>query len=162
MRLYLYETRPDERTKHSLFGMIKHKFGRQVVDGSYRYMTDDWGIVSHTVDLHWRSPIGTNWYIQPHARFYTQTAADFYNPYLLDGDPLPDHASSDYRLGDLDGTTLGLKVARMTGVGTEYSVRLEYYQQSGTSPPGASFGALDQFDLFPSVDALIVQFGYRF
>jgi hypothetical protein len=162
MNLYLYETRPDERTKHSLFGMIKHKFGRQVVDGSYRFMTDDWGVVSHTVDLHWRSPVGSNWYIQPHVRFYTQTAADFYRPYLLDGDTLPDHASADYRLGDLDGTTIGLKVARMTGAGTEYSARLEFYQQSGTSPPGASFGSLDQFDLFPSVDALIVQFGYRF
>ena len=162
LNLYLYESRPDKRTKHSLFGMIKHKFGRQVVDGSYRYMTDDWGIVSHTLDLHWRSPIGTGWYIQPHLRFYTQTAADLYRPYLLDGDPLPDHASADYRLGDLDGTTLGLKVGRSLGGGREYSARVEYYQQSGTSPPGASFGALEEFDLFPSVDALIVQLGFRF
>ena len=162
MYLYLYENRPDERTKHSLFGMIKHKIGRQVVDASYRYMTDDWDVVSHTVDLHWRSPIGSGWYIQPHLRYYTQTAADFYRPYLLDGDPLPDHASADYRLGDMDGQTFGLKIGHTLGEGREYSARLEYFQQSGTSPPGASFGSLDQFDLFPSVDALIVQVGYRF
>lgn len=162
MNLYLYENRPDERTKHSLFGMLKHKFGRQVVDGSYRYMTDDWDVVSHTLDFHWRSPIGANWYVQPHLRYYTQTAADFYRPYLLDGDPLPDHATADYRLGDLDGQTLGVKVGRLLGAGREYSARFEYYQQSGTSPPGASFGSLDQFDLFPPVDALIVQVGYRF
>lgn len=161
MNLYLYENRPDERTKHSLFGMIKHKFGRQVVDASYRYMSDDWDVVSHTVDLHWRSPIGSGWYLQPHVRFYTQTAAGFYRPYLLDGDPLPGHASADYRLGDLDGQTIGLKIGRALGEGREYSARFEYYQQSGTSPPGASFGALDGFDLFPSVDALIVQVGYR-
>jgi hypothetical protein len=162
LNLYLYESRPDDRTKHSLFGMIKHRFGRQVVDGSYRYMTDDWGIDSHTVDLHWRSPLGSGWYVQPHLRYYTQAAADFYRPYLLDGDPLPDHASADYRLGDLEGRTVGLKVGRSIGGGREYSARVEYYQQSGTSPPGASFGALEEFDLFPTVDALIVQLGYRF
>jgi hypothetical protein len=162
MYLYLYESRPDRRVKHSLFAMIKHKLGRHVVDGSYRFMTDDWGIDSHTLELHWRSPVGGGWYIQPHARYYTQSAADFYRPYLLDGDPLPDHASADYRLGDLDGLTAGLKVGRALQGGGEYSARVEYYQQSGRSPPGASFGSLDDFDLFPSIGSVIVQLGYRF
>jgi hypothetical protein len=162
LNLYLYESRPDRRVKHSLFGMIKHKLGRQVVDISYRYMTDDWGIDSHTVDLHWRSPVGARWYLQPHLRYYTQTAADFYQPYLLDGNQLPDHASADYRLGDLDGSTVGMKIGRALRGAGEYSVRVEYYQQSGRSPPGASFGSLDGYDLFPSIGSVIVQFGFRF
>ena len=45
--LYLFESRPDSRTKHLLFALWKHSLGRDVVDLSYRYMTDDWKIDSH-------------------------------------------------------------------------------------------------------------------
>jgi Protein of unknown function (DUF3570) len=160
--LYLFETRPDTRTKHSLFGQIKHRIGRPVVDVSYRFMTDDWGVDSHTLELRWRQPIGSSWYVQPHLRYYTQSAADFYRPYLRNGDPLPDHASADYRLGEMVGTTLGIKLGRPYENAREWSVRVEYYRQSGRAPPGATFGSLDGFDLFPTVNALISQIEYRF
>ena len=125
-------------------------------------MTDDWGIDSHTVDLRWRQPIGSRWYLQPHLRYYTQSAADFYRPYLRDGDALPDHASADYRLGELDDTTLGVKLGRLQGNDREWSVRIEYFKQSGRAPPGASFGSLAGLDLSSTVDALITEFEYRF
>jgi uncharacterized protein DUF3570 len=160
--LYLFESRPDERTKQSVFAQIKHRFGRPVIDASYRYMTDDWGIQSHTLDLLWRQPIGERWYVQPHLRYYMQSAADFYRSYLRDGDPLPDHASADYRLGEMDGTTFGLKVGRTHADDQEWSVRVEYYRQAGRAPPGASFGSLAGLDLFPTVDAVITQLEYRF
>ena len=60
----------------------------------------------------------------------------------------------------MDTLTLGLKYGRPLGGGKEWNLRVEYYNQSGTSPPGA--GSLQQFDLFPDVDAIIVQTGYRF
>jgi hypothetical protein len=160
--LYLFESRPDTRTKHSLFGQIKHRIGGPVIDVSYRFMTDDWGIHSHTVDARWRQPIGDSWYVQPHLRYYTQSAAEFYRPYLRNGDPLPDHATADYRLGEMDGTTLGLKVGRPYENDREWSVRVEYYKQSGRAPPGATFGSLEGLDLFPTVDALISQVEFRF
>lgn len=160
--LYQYESRPDARTKHSLFAQIKHRIGRPVMDVSYRFMTDDWGIDSHTLELHWRQPIGAKWYVQPHLRYYTQTAAEFWRPYLKAGDPLSDHASADYRLGELDAATLGLKVGWLHGGGHEASFRAEYYRQSGRAPPGAGFGSLAGLDLFPTVDAVITQFEYRF
>jgi uncharacterized protein DUF3570 len=160
--LYRFESRPDARTKHSLFLQIKHRFDRPILDASYRYMTDDWGVDSHTIDLRWRQPIGAVWYLQPHLRWYTQSAADFWRPYLLEGDPLPDHASADYRLGELDNTTLGLKVGRADGHGLEWSARVEYYRQAGRAPPGAAFGSLSGLDLFPTVDALITQIEFRF
>ena len=100
--------------------------------------------------------------MQPHLRWYTQTAADFYTPYLLNGAPLPDHASADYRLGALDDTTLGLKVGKVGQDGREYSLRVEYYRQSGRAPPDAAFGSLTGLDLFPTVDAAIAQFQVRF
>ncbi len=160
--LYRFETRPDQRTKHSLFAQIKHRLGRPVVDVSYRYMTDDWGIDSHTLDFHWRQPIGARCYLQPHLRYYVQSAADFYRPYLLDGAALPDHASADYRLGELDGTTLGLKFGWPLADGQEWSVRIEYYRQAGRAPPGTEFGSLAGLDLFPTVEAAISQLEYRF
>lgn len=160
--LYRYERRPDERTKHTFFGQIKHRLGRSILDASYRLMSDDWGVRSHTLDLRWRHPLGQRWYLEPHARYYTQEAADFYRSSLLDGDPLPNHASADYRLGDLDGTTLGLKLGHPLDHGREWAARIEYYEQSGRAPPGSAFGSLGQFDLFPTVDAVIVQVGYRF
>jgi len=157
----LFESRPDARTKHSLFAQVKRQVGRDVLDGSYRFMTDDWGVVSHTLDLRWRHPF-RRFYLQPHVRLYRQGAADFYRRVLFDGDPLPQHASADYRLGELDGTTLGLKLGVPLSRGREWNVRIESYEQSGRAPPEAEVGALAGFDLFPTVDALIVQAGYRF
>jgi hypothetical protein len=115
------------------------------------------------VEARWRQPVGAaGWYLQPHLRYYTQSAATFYRPYLRDGDPLPDHASADYRLGEMDGTTLGLKLGHPYGNEREWSARVEYYRQSGRAPPGAAFGSLAGLDLFPTVDALISQVEYRF
>lgn len=162
MFLYRFENRPEDRTKHSLFGQVKHRLGRSILDASYRYMTDDWDVRSHTIDLRFRQPIGERWYLEPHARYYTQSAAEFYRTALIDGDPLPDHASADYRLGDLDGATLGLKLGHPMGGDREGALRVEYYEQSGRAPPGAGVGSLGQFDLFPKVSAVIAQVGYRF
>jgi hypothetical protein len=161
MALYLFESRPDERTKHSLFTQVRHQFGRDIIDGSYRFMTDDWGVNSHTVELRyrWRQP---RYYLEPHVRLYTQSAADFHRVVLFAGDPLPDHASADYRLGELDGVTLGLQFGYPYEDGKEWTLRVEAYRQSGRAPPEAQVGALQGLDLFPDVNALIVQGGYRF
>jgi hypothetical protein len=157
--LYYFENRPDSRTKHSLYGQIRHHLDRDIVDVSYRFMTDDWGVDSHTIDFHYRWKLG-GFYLQPHLRYYTQSAADFYVTVLLDTDPVPTDASAAYRLGELDTYTVGLKFGQPLDGGAEWSLRLEYYNQSGTSPPGV--GSLNNFDLFPDVDALIAQVGYRF
>lgn len=159
--LYRFESRPDHRTKHGLFFQLKHQFGSSIIDGSYRFMTDDWGIDSHTLDLRYRWRRRT-FYLEPHVRLYTQGAADFHRVVLFSGDPLPEHASADYRLGEFDGVTLGLKYGRPVGHGHEWGVRGEYYQQSGRAPPEFQVGALRAFDLYPTVHAIIVQADYQF
>ncbi len=161
INLYLHEKRPDVRTKHALYGQVRHALHRDIFDISYRYMTDDWGVRSHTIDLRYRLRY-SGFYVQPHVRYYLQNAADFYAPVLFDGDPLPRHATADYRMGDLAGATIGVKYGYPFGQGREWSLRFEYYQQSGTSPPEYSVGSLQGLDLFPDVDALIFQGGYRF
>ena len=81
---HIYEARPDSRAKHGLFARVKtFVFDKDVIDASYRYVTDDWGLGSHTLEFKYRYQIGNN-YLQPRIRYYSQDAVDFYTPFLRD------------------------------------------------------------------------------
>jgi Protein of unknown function (DUF3570) len=163
----LYEARPDSRTKQNVYLAYKRGIGRDdVVDVSYRYLWDDWRVRSHTLDLRYRWDFASAGYWQPHVRYYQQSAAEFYTRFLPEAvldSPVASrsHASADYRLGDMTGVTLGIKYGRPTPRGHEWNCKLEYYMQSGDAPR-APPGALADFDLFPAVDAAMVQFGFTF
>ncbi len=158
--LYLYESRPESRTKQSLFAEWRYAFDRDSLALNYRIMNDDWGVTSSTAEAHYRWNWSARDYLEPHLRYYTQTAADFYRTYLVDGNPLPENASPDQRLADMDAVTVGLKYGRRTQVG-EFSLRLEYYRQTGEPDP-APIGVQATFDLVPPLTAVIAQFGYKF
>lgn len=159
---YIYESRPDSRTKHSFYSQAKYYRGGKVLNASYRFMTDDWDIDSHTVDLRLRLPMGDRRYLEPHLRFYTQTDAEFYQIGVVEGVPLPAFASSDYRLGNFDAITAGLKYGWETRNGNEMSIRLEVYQQRGSIPADKQFGNQVGLVQYPDLDAVIAQFSYRF
>ena len=156
---YLYEQRPGTRAKQSIYAQGKRHLAGDVVDLSYRYFWDDWGIRSHTVDVHYRWNWSGNRAFQPHLRYYHQSAADFYRHSLVEGEPLAEFASGDYRLGEFQAVTAGLKYEQALGVG-RISARIEYYLQGGDGSPADAVGVLQGQDLFPSVGAAIVQFGY--
>ena len=158
----VYESRPDERTKHSVFAQGKYYMGGKVLDASYRYMTDDWQIDSHTVDLRYRWPIGQSSYIEPHFRFYTQSHADFYVGSLDGAVALPLYASADYRLGEFDAITIGLKFGWELSSGNRMSLRLETYSADGTVPGDLLIGNQQGEVLYPDLDAIIAQFSYSF
>lgn len=160
--VYLFESRPDSRAKQSLYAEVKHAFGAPVMHFAYRFMTDDWGIDSHTGEARLRWPVGAASYIEPQLRYYTQSAADFYRASLVGGTTLPRYASADFRLGDFDATTVGIKYGHRTAGGNEWSVRAEYYQQSGTVPREQIIGNQANREQYPDLSAVIVQFGYRF
>lgn len=160
--LNLFESRPDTRDKQSVFGLLKRDFDGNVLEASYRYMTDDWGVDSHTVEVRYRWNFGTGRYFQPHVRFYQQTAADFYRTVLFNATPVPTYATADHRLGEFDGLTVGVKYGQPTAHGGEWSARVEYYTQTGDPSPGSAVGALAGFDLYPDLNALIAQFSYKF
>ena len=149
----IYEGRPNSRQKQSLFGRLKYRFDRGTLGFSYRYMKDDWKIDSSTVDLRYRWDLPSSSYIEPHVRFYTQTAAGFYTTSLIDGKPLPKFASADYRLGDFEGVTVGVKYGRILANGNEWNVRLESYSTAGNGPNSI---------VYPDLDAVIFQMSYNF
>ena len=158
----VHEDRPTQRTRQSFYWQTKYALHSGVADISYRYATDDWHINSHTIDSRLRFNLSGNTYIQPHFRYYQQSAAEFYQPFLLEGTALPTFASADYRLGEMTAYTIGLKYGMKMPSGNEWAFRLEYYQQDPKNAGFDEHGALQQLDLYPSVKAVIAQVSYSF
>ena len=156
-RRYVYENRPDDRTRHALYARWSHQFTQDVLHLSYRYYTDDWGIDSHTVDAKYRWELGSRSYLEPHLRYYTQSAADFYNTSLIDGESVQ-YASADYRLGDLTTTTIGLKYGYALSNKSELGLRIESITQS--IDPSRVIGNQSQQDLTPDIEAMMIQASY--
>jgi hypothetical protein len=150
---FVHENRPDSRTKHALFWQTKYALARgDVIDASYRFMTDDWGVVSNTLDLRYRVMLPANWYVEPHLRWYDQGEADFYTERLAVAPVAGDTSqqfSADYRLGALTDTTLGARVGKRLGETGDAWFSLESMTQSGET---------EQADL----SAMMVSFGYSF
>ena len=160
---YVFESRPDERTKHSLYAQTKYYMDGNVLDASYRFMTDDWDIDSHTVDLRYRWPLSGGNYLEPHFRYYTQSHAEFYRPSIDGTAALPSYASADYRLGEFDAITFGIKYGWETASGSEWSARLEFYTADGKVPGNLLIGTNQPGrEIYPDLNAIIAQISYRF
>jgi hypothetical protein len=166
---YEYESRPDQRTRKSGYWENRVAWNQQVSTAlSLRYMSDNWGVRSDTAQLrlHW-SLFNRDRYIEPTFRWYRQTAADFYTPFILNSAaPTTGYESSDSRLGAFHALTYGLKYAqKLPGLGSrdesEISVRAEYYQQTFDERT-ATPAALQGLDLYPGLKAILVQVGWRF
>jgi hypothetical protein len=165
---YKYESRPDARTRKSAYWENRMTWTSQVsTAASFRYFTDDWGVRSDTAQLRlrwWMS--NRDHYVEPSFRWYRQTAADFYAPFLNTAAPRAGNESADSRLGPFHALTFGLKFAEQLAdqgnhVGSEFSARVEYYQQKSdeTTPVAAGLHGLD---LYPDLKAILVQIGWRF
>ncbi len=157
---YLYEDRPGKRQSQSLFWDNKFDFGPTVTDISLRYFTDSWGIASKTAELSERIELARWLYVEPSARWYQQTAANFYHPYLVGGTAAPAYASSDARLSDFSALTYGLKLGlKLTGR-TEIDLHGGYYQQTGNGHPADAIGQLKNQTLFAGTNASFVFLSY--
>ena len=62
----------------------------------------------------------------------------------------------------MDSTTFGFKFGSAIDDRHVWSIRIEQYVQTGDSSPDEAFGQLTQQDLYPDVEATIVQFSYSF
>ena len=159
---YRYEHRPDSRLKNSVYLLTKGALDTGVVDFSYRYSLDDWGIKSHTFETHYRYQFTSTFYGQLHLRYYRQSAADFYHTFLLDTAKEPVYGSADSRLGELDTYTFGVKFGHKLPDGFNISYRLELYQHKPLDNGAERVGQLAELALFEQVDAVIAQVGFTF
>ena len=157
---YLYENRPNNRQSQSIFWDNKFDFGPSVTELSFRYFKDSWGITSKTAELSERINLFSSVYIEPSARWYRQSAANFFRNYLVQGQALPAYASSDSRLADFTSLTYGAQIGFKPTGRTELFLRGGYYQQTGTNHPAGAIGQLAHQDLFSGTNATFAFIGY--
>ena len=155
------EKRPDRRNRADVLASTVYHLQEDVLYASYRYYWDDWGVKSHMVDLKYRTDLPEHDWLQPHLRYYKQTAADFFAFDLRQGAPLPQYASSDFRLGPLQSLTMGLTYGcPLPNSPGEFTVRGEYMRQWGDGHPANATGAQKSVDLFPPLDTFTLVAGY--
>ncbi|VAW61764.1 FIG01057804: hypothetical protein [hydrothermal vent metagenome] len=159
---FVYEGRPDQREIQNVYFAYKVNLQGNVFDFSYRYYWDEWDINSNTFDFKYRYEFANRIYLQPHFRFYGQTAASFYQHSLKVSEGTPDYASADFRLAEFDAYTIGFRYGKTYAEGREHSIGLEYYTQRGESHPDSAVGLQKSQDLFPTLNTLIVTWNYAY
>ncbi len=127
---------------------------KAAVSLGYRHNRDDWGIRAHTLEGEWRQNLGGGWRLTPRVRYYSQSAADFYVPYLISNqayvtnhfdpdtgdylgttyfDPglLPANFSSDARLAAYGALSAGLSLSKRLDDNLVLEAGLDYTRQGG-------------------------------
>ncbi|MFK5895264.1 MAG: DUF3570 domain-containing protein [Pseudomonadota bacterium] len=115
--------RPDSRYKWSWLNRYIYSFAQfnhAALHFDYRFYHDSWDINAHTFEIKWHQPINQGWELVPRLRYYSQDAANFYQPYFNSVDN-QDFYSSDYRMANFGAISMGLNITK------------ELYQSSSTS-----------------------------
>ena len=159
---FIYENRPGKRTKQAVYSQIRRFIHNNTVDISYRYFWDDWGLTSHTVDFFYMQDLKNGKSIEPHIRWYQQSASDYYVPSLIENIPLPQYASADYRLSKFSALTFGIQYAFPIKPKGTLKLMAEYYTQFGDSSPPGVIGSQLKYDLFPTLKSFMFRIGYNF
>lgn len=158
----LYENRPSQRQTNSIYLNNKIDFAPFITEIGFRYYKDDWGIQSSTVEVSERMNVGKYVFLEPSFRWYQQTAANFFQYYLVNKQALPTFASSDSRLGAFHSTTIGAKLGLDLSPRSEIYLKGEYYGQYGNDHPADAIGQLKQQNLFAGIKATMVFMGYTY
>jgi hypothetical protein len=83
---------------------------RAALDGSYRFYTDTWGVIGHTLDMTYTHPMWKKWIFDGHLRYYKQTAADFYSD-LFPRQGSQNFLARDKELATYDAITVGIQAS---------------------------------------------------
>lgn len=135
----VFEHRPDDRERFILYSKVKHELPStgHHLGLSYRLHIDSWGVNSHTVESSYNFGIKGGHKVEPFLRLYHQQAANFYTrtiEYSGNGNfssvSLPQFASADVRLGELQSSTLGVKFKYKTSAKGSVSTRAGYYHRN--------------------------------
>lgn len=144
--------------------------------GNYRYYRDDWGIDAHTLDLSFYQPLGDDWMLVPGARYYSQSAADFYRPYFLFNQAFPilfprnpelppnlDFSqialhtySSDERLSAFGTLSASLAIEKQISSGVNVEVGAEFSRHAGSLKFGGggeqSYANFNSYTIYASLN----------
>ena len=148
---YFREKRPDTRNTSILY--LRHilNLSQNTFNTRFRFFKDDWDINSYTLDSLYTYEFSNNQQIQLHGRYYLQSRAKFYHPYIATGygndiedrdvilintsNPLSlenniDYVSADSRLSHFYSYTLGIKYSkRFSQFDSKLDIRLDHIRQ---------------------------------
>jgi Protein of unknown function (DUF3570) len=120
----------------------------------YNFFHDDWGVSAHTFDGEWRQSLGETWTLTPHVRYYAQTAATFYAPYLFSSsstfaDLAGRNFSSDQRLAAFGALSGGVTLSKQFIRGLNLDLGFEYYTRaSALTLDGAGSGDYQNYHFY--------------
>ena len=112
------------------------------------------------MELSERLNFGSVFYLEPDVRWYSQTAANFFQYFLVGGQALPTYATSDLRLGKFDALTYGAKIGFTISKRSEIYIKAAYYDQTGNGHPSDAIGQLRAQNLFSGTKASTIFLGY--
>jgi hypothetical protein len=111
------ERHPDRRWRRDAFLKLNQWFdNRSSVRADYRFYTDDWGVHSHETSAKLSQYLTQGVYAQYDYRWYTQTAADFWQPEYAGTTGVDGFLTGDYRLGPLSSHLFGIALNFDLGV----------------------------------------------
>lgn len=132
--LWVPETDPDSRWRHAIVAGVNRAVGtRSSLQGDYRFYADDWGITSHTIGARLFLGLGQHAELRLRERFYTQSAASFYQSvYTM---PMR-YITYDRELSPLWSETFGAKLMYAFNARIEGELKLDifYYSYADFAP----------------------------
>ena len=137
---WVMETDPDERWRNAIVIAANRAIGESSsIQGDYRFYFDDWGVTSHTIGARYFVHITPELELRLRERFYTQTAATFYQDNYSS---VQKYMTYDRELSPLWSETFGvaayyLFTARVEG---ELKADLFYYSYADFPPLSSRTG----------------------
>ena len=135
------DTRPGERRVLAWQTRYRHYFAGPdaTLQLGYRYLADSFGGKSHAFDIGWAQALPAGVTLTPSARYYTQSAADFwFGPPYPQGFAVGQDYTADTRLSAFGALTAGLGVTKTLADGWTLDLRVDFYRQR---PGWRAFGA---------------------
>ena len=124
---YAFERERYPRTRTGTAVAVRAKYYlpyRAALGGDYRFYTDTWGIIAHTVELNYAHPWRQRWTFDARLRYYTQQEADFFGD-LFPRSNFANFVARDKELASFKSFGAGI------GVSYEYTpVRLRFLNRS--------------------------------
>lgn len=173
-----YDRRPEDRDLLTVrTGIVRYiDLLNASLHFDYSFFHDSWGIDAHTFDLAWGQPLGGGWIITPNVRYYSQSAARFYNPFFgstraplsfnefqaaIRGDSslliTPDFFTSDHRLSGFGALSGGLTLKKTFERGIGFEAGFEIYtHRGGWKLGGKGTGRFADFDFWQAFAGLNV------
>jgi hypothetical protein len=99
---------PNTRTSNAASAQLKYYLPyRAALTAEYRFYTDTWGVVAHTLEFDYTHPAWKHWIFDGSLRFYKQTHADFYSDLFPRAD-YQNFMARDRELAAFDDYTVGV------------------------------------------------------